>query len=325
MAEMIAPPGRGRRAHHRASICCSPSRSRAPCRAACAGQPAQRAARSESKPPAASASIVVMLADLLDSVEGDRKFADEIASGRQLRPAVLVRFHRARPGRACRRAPPDYLARAAFRVVQGAPGEPAPARPWSRPACCAPLREFGQRPPALWSRQRGARSGRRRAFRVPGDRLWRRRLSVLLARDRAPVPRRRAATRSGCELGRGIVLGDRFVPTDETMRLPVNYRKPGRFQSLSAARLLAGDTEGISPAGKIVLIGGAAAGDRRDLSHALLAGPAGRRAPCDGHRQHRAAGFPGPTRWQQPARSGPARARRPDDRLVAPVGAACWS
>ena len=77
-----------------------------------------------------------------------------------------------------------------------------------------------------------------------------------VAREYLGVPRDRVRL----ELGHGIALGDRFLPTDDTMRLPVNYRRPGRFRSLSAARLLAGDTEGLALDGKVVLIGGAAAG-----------------------------------------------------------------
>jgi adenylate cyclase len=59
-------------------------------------------------------------------------------------------------------------------------------------------------------------------------------------------------------LGEGVVLGDRLLPTDEAMLIPVNYRRPGTFRTIPAWRLLrgAGDAPGL--AGKLVVIGGSA-------------------------------------------------------------------
>jgi adenylate cyclase len=62
------------------------------------------------------------------------------------------------------------------------------------------------------------------------------------------------------ELGRGVWLGDRLVPTDERTQLVVNYRGPNRFMTVSFAELLAGTLPNDRFAGKVVLIGGAAAG-----------------------------------------------------------------
>jgi adenylate cyclase len=62
------------------------------------------------------------------------------------------------------------------------------------------------------------------------------------------------------ELGRGIALGKRFVPTDESMRMPVNYGQAGRFRAISAAEVITGQADPATFAGRIVLIGGTAAG-----------------------------------------------------------------
>jgi adenylate cyclase len=61
-------------------------------------------------------------------------------------------------------------------------------------------------------------------------------------------------------LGQGIRLGTRWIPTDDRTQLVVNYRGPERFRSLSFARLVAGAVSTADFEGKIVLIGGSAAG-----------------------------------------------------------------
>ena len=58
-------------------------------------------------------------------------------------------------------------------------------------------------------------------------------------------------------LGQGIVLGERFVPTDESMRLPINYDRPGRFPAVSAAAVLDGEADDALFAGQ----------DRADRRH----------------------------------------------------------
>jgi adenylate cyclase len=62
------------------------------------------------------------------------------------------------------------------------------------------------------------------------------------------------------ELGRGVWLADRLVPTDERSQLVVNFRGGDRFKSVSFAELLAGAVPNDRFADKVVLIGGAAAG-----------------------------------------------------------------
>ena len=61
-------------------------------------------------------------------------------------------------------------------------------------------------------------------------------------------------------LGRGVRLGDRWIPTDDRTQLVVNYRGPDRFRTLSFAQLLAGGVPAARFEGKVVLIGGSAAG-----------------------------------------------------------------
>ena len=78
-----------------------------------------------------------------------------------------------------------------------------------------------------------------------------------VARQHLGVPRDEVRL----ELGRGVWLGDRLVPTDDRTQFVVNYRGTDRFQTreLRAApgrrRVPAADFEG-----KVVLIGGSAAG-----------------------------------------------------------------
>ena len=80
--------------------------------------------------------------------------------------------------------------------------------------------------------------------------------SLEIARHHLGVDR----DRSRLLLGQGIALDERFVPTDESMRLPINYDRPGRFPAVSAATVLGGEADQALFADKIALIGGTAAG-----------------------------------------------------------------
>jgi adenylate cyclase len=62
------------------------------------------------------------------------------------------------------------------------------------------------------------------------------------------------------EVGRGVWLRDRLVPTDDLTRLVVNYHRPGRFPVVSFARLLTDEIPAAEFNDKVVLIGGSAAG-----------------------------------------------------------------
>jgi adenylate cyclase len=62
------------------------------------------------------------------------------------------------------------------------------------------------------------------------------------------------------DLGRGVDLGPLHVPTDDGMRLLVNYYPPGIFQQIRFADALMGRVAASELAGKIVLVGATAAG-----------------------------------------------------------------
>jgi len=62
-------------------------------------------------------------------------------------------------------------------------------------------------------------------------------------------------------LGRGVALGDQFIPTDAWSRALVNYLGPrGRFPTFSLAQVLAGDVPDTAFRDRIVLIGANIAG-----------------------------------------------------------------
>ena len=65
----------------------------------------------------------------------------------------------------------------------------------------------------------------------------------------------------GLELGRGVALGSRYVPTDPQMRLLVDYLgPPGAFPTYSLVDVLAGTVPASAFLGRIVLVGASAAG-----------------------------------------------------------------
>ena len=197
-------------------------------------------------------------------------------------------FGRARRGAA---RPPPAVAATAFRVVHG-PRTPA-GLPLVATSLLAPLPSWPARRRQPRPRQRRPRPGRRRALRVPGGRPM---ASAPIRRSRSEVARHHlGVTRDQVrlELGRGVWLGERLVPTDELMRLLVNYRGPGRFATELSPTLLDGELPAPDLAGKVVLIGGTAAGVGERFLTPFTAVHAGGRAPCRGGRQHPRAGLPG--------------------------------
>lgn len=75
------------------------------------------------------------------------------------------------------------------------------------------------------------------------------------------------------DFGRGVHVGDRFLPTDESMRAPVAYRRPGQFRTFSFVDVLKGRAPAESFAGAAVLVGVSAAGlgDAAPTPYAALA------------------------------------------------------
>jgi adenylate cyclase len=230
-----------------------PERSGLPPAALAALRRALAQPRENGIPPDLDAAI----GSLLDKLAGDQELAGAIAKAGNC--VLPFSFTFDEPSPAVPLAPPPAnVARAAFRVIQGTPGEQA-RLPLVATGVLAPLPEFGAAAAALGHTNVALDRDGAARFEYPviaygADDYPS--FALEIAREYLGVPRDRVRL----ELGGGIMLGDRFVPTDETMRLAVNYRRPGRFPHLSAARLLAGDTGGVSLAGKIVLIGGAAVG-----------------------------------------------------------------
>ncbi len=68
-------------------------------------------------------------------------------------------------------------------------------------------------------------------------------------------------TEVGLRLGEGVRLGQRFIPTDRSMRLLINYRGPrGTFPTWSFADLMAGAVPSAAVRDRLVLVGAAATG-----------------------------------------------------------------
>lgn len=62
------------------------------------------------------------------------------------------------------------------------------------------------------------------------------------------------------EFGHGVHIGDRFLPTDEAMRAPFAYRRPGQFRSFSFVDVLKGRVPADAFTDAAVLVGAVAAG-----------------------------------------------------------------
>lgn len=155
-------------------------------------------------------------------------------------------------------APPPWLERSAFRVVEQA-ATPTLSPPQAHGPALLPIESLGEAAASLGhanvplDADGAARSelpaiGWRGAY-YPSFALEVARLQLGIERDRVRL-----------QPGHGIVLGERVLPTDESMRMPVNYRGGERFASVSAADLLGGAADPAWFAGRAVLIGGTAAG-----------------------------------------------------------------
>jgi adenylate cyclase len=194
------------------------------------------------------------LPELIDQAEGDRRLADEAArAGNVVLPLL---FDLA----AGDEAPlPPVVREAAFRVVQEGAAASDLGEPPAGGGVIAPIAELGRAAAALGHvnaplDQSGAQ---RLEYPVIGYKAdYFPSFSLEIARQYLDVDR----DRTRLLLGQGIALGERFVPTDESMRMPINYDRPGRFPAVSAAAVLAGEVDDALFAGKIVLIGGTAAG-----------------------------------------------------------------
>ena len=225
------PPGRGRRPHHRASICCSPS----PRPSVLLARP-----RSTALAQALAAPGPAVPADL---EKRHRRPARQARAATRSSPArspsagncvlpILFGFD----DRDRRRSPPRRPATsraAAFRVVQGAPGDRR-RLPLVATGLLAPLPELGTAASALGHANVTLDPDGAARFELPGDRLRRRRLPVVLARGRAPISRRRRAT--GPARARPRHRARRPLPADRRGHAPAGQLSTARPLSRGSRR-----------------------------------------------------------------------------------------
>jgi adenylate cyclase len=198
-----------------------------------------------------------LLDRILAGAQGDDLLARQIEATERVVLPFLFELGADRPG--AQPEPPPYVARTAFRVVQEHGPASVFARPFAGTRPLVPIAGLGRAAVSLGHGNvpLGPDGGARIELPVIGYRgdyypsfsLEVARLHLGIERDRVRL-----------ELGRGIVLGERLVPTDESMRMPVNYGGAGRFRAVSAAEVITGQADPATFAGRIVLIGGTAAG-----------------------------------------------------------------
>src|ERR671919_555945 len=191
---------------------------------------------------------------LIEQAEGDLRLAETLRAGNVVLPILFAPDQEDAPPP----APPAFIADAAFRVVQQGGAASDLAQPPAGERVLAPIAELGRAAAGLGHvnaplDQSGAQRLEYSVIRYEADYFPS--FSLEIARQHEGVDR----DRTRLLLGQGVVLGERFVPTDESMRLPINYDRPGRFPTVSAAAMLRGEAPAVFE-GKIALIGGTAAG-----------------------------------------------------------------
>ncbi len=203
----------------------------------------------QAAPPAA---IEARLGALLDQADGDRQLARALErAGNVVLPYSFGAGH---PGERL----PAPVAATAIRIVRQPPGRPPPP-PAAEPGVLAPIPELAAAAAGLGQGDIPLGPDGAARFEKPvvafGDQylpsfaLEAARLYLGVGRDQVQLL-----------LGEGIVLGDHVLPTDEAMLIPVNYRRPGTFATVPVERLLRGDVDDALLAGKLIVIGGSAAG-----------------------------------------------------------------
>ena len=199
---------------------------------------------------AAATDIEQILARLLDDRSGDAKLAAEIrAAGNVVLP---FSFDFGGPPDATLPKPPAAVAATSFRVVHG-PDHARSTVPLAATSLLAPIPELADAAVTL-GHTNGTAHFEFPAAAYGGNPYPSFALEV--ARRQLGVDRDEVRL----ELGRGVWLDDRLVPTDNLTRFVVNYRGLGRFSTVSFAQVLAGEVPAADFEGKVVLIGGSAAG-----------------------------------------------------------------
>jgi adenylate cyclase len=196
------------------------------------------------------------LGSLLDSLSGDAELA---AAMRAAGDVVLpFSFGVGGPADASLPAPPAAVAATAFRIVHG-PGSAPSMPPLTGTSVLAPIAELATAASTLGHTNTILDRDGAARFELPAvaygpDAFPSFALEV--SRRHLNIPRDKVRL----ELGRGVWLGDRLVPTDDRTQYVVNYRGIDRFQRVSFAQLQADDPLGIVLEDKLVLIGATAAG-----------------------------------------------------------------
>ena len=216
----------------------------------------RQAARGLDDGSAAGTEAARTLTRFLDESSGDAELAAALrAAGNVVLP---FSFGFGAPAEAAPPAPPPAVAATAFRVVHGPSSAPS-ALPLVATSLLAPLPQLAAAAQTLGHGNVDLDRDGAARFEFPavayGERAYPS-FALEVARQHLGVPRDQVRL----ELGRGVWLGERLVPTDPLMRLLVNYRGPERFRAVSFADLLEGELPAPDLAGKVVLVGGSATG-----------------------------------------------------------------
>ncbi len=214
---------------------------------------AELRSRERTGAPARPAEIDARLEELLKGADGDGQLAGELERADNV---ILPFSFGAGSGHAGEPLPPPVAA-AAIRIVRQPPGRPPPS-PRAEPGVLAPI-------PMLAAAAAGLGLG---DIPLDPDGAARFERPVVAFGDQYLPSFALEAVRHYLGIGRdqvqlllgeGVALGDRFLPTDEGL-IPVNYRRPGAFETIPVWRLLDGSVDPADLAGKLIVIGGSAAG-----------------------------------------------------------------
>jgi adenylate cyclase len=205
---------------------------------------------------ALGADIEQILTRLLDDRSGDAKLAAKIRGADNVVLPFSFRF-RGRSDAELPKLPPG-VATTAFRIVHG-PDDPRSILPLTPTNLLAPIPALAEAAASLGHTNLVLERDGAARFALPAvayEHGVYPSFALEVARHHLGVPREEVRL----ELGRGIWLRDRLVATDDLTRLVVSYRQPNRFRSVSFAEVLAGEVAASDLKGKVVLIGGSAAG-----------------------------------------------------------------
>jgi adenylate cyclase len=205
---------------------------------------------------ALGADIEQILTRLLDDRSGDAKLAAKIRGADNVVLPFSFRF-RGRSDAELPKLPPG-VATTAFRIVHG-PDDPRSILPLTPTNLLAPIPALAEAAASLGHTNLVLERDGAARFALPAvayEHGVYPSFALEVARHHLGVPREEVRL----ELGRGIWLRDRLVATDDLTRLVVSYRQPNRFRTVSFAEVLAGEVAASDLKGKVVLIGGSAAG-----------------------------------------------------------------